>query len=192
MSEERREEVKKEEQINSGQENLPENETLEPVEDKMIKIKESEHKRLIEEAAKYKDQYIRLYAEFDNARKRMDRDKLEFIKYANESLIVEFLEILDNLQRSVDAAKEKHQDYDAFLKGIEMVMGHILKMLESNGVKPIDTKGKMFDPHCHEVLMMEESDNHDEGAILEEFQKGYLLQEKVVRTAKVKLAKQRS
>jgi len=192
MSEEHEEEIKKDEQVESDREKLSENEVWGPADDKMVTIKESEHKRLIEEAAKYKDQYIRLYAEFDNARKRMDRDKLEFIKYANEGLIVEFLEILDNLQRTVDAAKEKHQDYDAFLKGIEMVMGHIFKMLENNGVKPIDTKGKMFDPHCHEVLMMEESDKHDEGAILEEFQKGYTLQEKVVRTAKVKLAKQKS
>ena len=87
-----------------------------PAKDKMIKIKESEHVKLIEEAAKYKDQYVRLYAEFDNARKRMDREKQEFIKFANEGLIMEFLGILDNLERSVEAAKAKHQDYTAFLK----------------------------------------------------------------------------
>ncbi len=156
---------------------------------KMIKIKESEHAKLIEEAVKYKDQYVRLYAEFENARKRMDREKLEFIKFANEGLITEFLGILDNLERSVESAKAKHQDYTAFLKGIEMVMAHVHEMLKSNGVTPIETQGKMFDPHCHEVLMQEETDELDDGMIIEEFQKGYHLGEKVVRTAKVKVAK---
>lgn len=159
--------------------------------EKMIKIKESEHAKLIEEAARYKDQYIRLYAEFENARKRMDRDKLEFIKFANEGLIMEFLGILDNLERSVEAAKAKHQDYTAFLKGIEMVMAHVHEMLKNNGVTPIEAQGKLFDPHCHEVLMQEEKDGFDDGMIIEEFQKGYRLGEKVVRTAKVKVAKKK-
>lgn len=157
--------------------------------DKEIKIKESEHARLIEEAAKYKDQYIRLYAEFENARKRMEREKQDFIRYANEELIVEFLTILDNLERSVESARTNHQDYTAFVKGIELVMAHIHDMLKKNGVKPIETKGKMFDPHSHEVLMQEETDKHEDGLVLEEFQKGYYLGDRVVRTAKVKVAK---
>ncbi|HQP10823.1 MAG TPA: nucleotide exchange factor GrpE [Candidatus Omnitrophota bacterium] len=162
-----------------------------PVKDKVIKVKESEYAKAVEEAAKYKDQYIRLYAEFENARKRMDREKQEFVKFANEGLIVEFLGILDNLERSVEAAKANHQDYTAFLKGIEMVMAHVHEMMKSNGVTPIDTQGKMFDPHCHEVLMQEETDKLDDGMIMEEFQKGYRLGEKVVRTAKVKVAKKK-
>ncbi len=163
-----------------------------PAKDKMIKVKESEHAKAIEEAAKYKDQYVRLYAEFENARKRMDREKQEFVKFANEGLITEFLGILDNLERSVEAAKAQHQDYTAFLKGIEMVMAHVHEMLKSNGVTPIEAQGKMFDPHCHEVLMQEETDEVDDGMIIEEFQKGYSLGEKVVRTAKVKVAKGKS
>ena len=160
-----------------------------PGKDKEIKIKESEHARLIEETAKYKDQYVRLYAEFENARKRMEREKQDFIRYANEELIVEFLTILDNLERSVESARTNHQDYTAFVKGIELVMAHIHDMLKKNGVKPIEAKGKMFDPHSHEVLMQEESDKYEDGLVLEEFQKGYFLGGKVVRTAKVKVAK---
>ncbi len=160
-----------------------------PVKAKMIKVKESEHAQLAEDAAKYKEQYIRLYAEFENARKRMDREKQDFVRYANETLIVEFLGILDDLERSVEAAKTKHEDYGAFVKGIEMVMTHIHDMLKKNGVKSIEVKGKMFDPHSHEVLMQEENEELDEGTIIEEFQKGYRLGEKVVRTAKVKVAK---
>jgi len=162
------------------------------IKEKMIKIKESEHAQLIEDAAKYKEQYIRLYAEFENARKRMDREKQEFVRYANEGLIVEFLGILDNLERSVESAKTKHEDYEAFVKGIEMVMIHIHDMLKRNDVKPIEVKGKMFDPHSHEVLMQEEREDLDDGTVIEEFQKGYCLGEKVVRTAKVKVSKKKS
>ena len=161
------------------------------VKEKMIKIKESERAQLIEEAEKYKDQYVRLYAEFENARKRMDREKQEFIRYANEGIIVEFLSILDDLQRSVDVAKEKHEDYEAFVKGIEMVMAQIHSMLKKNDVKPIEVEGVMFDPHRHEVLMQEEREDFDDGAVIEEFQKGYCLGERVVRTAKVKVAKKK-
>ena len=162
-----------------------------PLKEKMIKIKETEHAKLIEEAAKYKEQYIRLYAEFENARKRMDREKQEFVKFANEGLITEFLGIIDNLERSIEAAKVKHQDYMAFLKGIEMVMAHVHEMLKNNGVVPVEAQGKIFDPHCHEVLMQEETEEMDDGMVMEEFQKGYRLGEKVIRTAKVKVARRK-
>lgn len=159
--------------------------------EKVLKVKESEYNKIIEEAKEYKDKYMRLYAEFDNARKRMDREKQDFVKYANEGIIGEFLDIMDNLERSLSAAEEKHQDYDAFLKGIEMVMANIYELLKRNNVKPIEAKGKIFDPHAHEVLMQEENDELEEGTVLEEFQKGYLLGEKVVRTAKVKVSKKK-
>jgi len=158
--------------------------------DKTVKMKESEKNKLIEEAKEYKDKYIRLYAEFENARKRMEREKMEFVKYANEELVIEFLGVLDNLERSVEAAQAKHEDYTAFLQGIEMVMAQVHEMLTKNGVKPIEAQGKMFDHHCHEILMQEESDA-EEGIVLEEFQKGYYLGDKVVRTVKVKVAKKK-
>ncbi|MBI5416241.1 MAG: nucleotide exchange factor GrpE [Candidatus Omnitrophica bacterium] len=152
-------------------------------------LKDTEHQKLAEEAARYKEQYIRLYAEFENARKRMERERQAFVKYANEGLIAEFLNILDNLERSVEAAQARHEDYEAFLKGVEMIMAQIHEMLKKNGVKPIEARGLMFDPHCHEVLMQEETDGHEEGTVLEELQKGYTLGERVIRTSKVKVAK---
>jgi molecular chaperone GrpE len=158
-------------------------------EESVIKVKASEYEKLNKQVAEYKDKYIRLYAEFENARKRMEREKLEFIKYANEELITEFLGIMDNLERSIEAAKAKHEYYTAFLKGIEMVMGHIYEMLKKSGVKPIEAKGKMFDPHCHEVLIQEETEEYDDGVIVEELQKGYYLGDKIIRTTKVKVAK---
>lgn len=149
---------------------------------------QAEYLQLKKEAAEYKDKYLRLLAEFDNARKRYERERVEFVKYATEGIIGEFLSILDDLQRTVAAANAKHQDYDAFLKGTEMVMAHIYEMLKKNGVKPIEAIGKKFDPHCHEVLMQEPSPAHEDGTVLEELQKGYAMGDRVIRTAKVKVA----
>jgi len=159
--------------------------------EKTVSLSESEFDKLAREAAEYKDKYVRLFAEFDNFRKRMEREKLEFVKYANEGLLAEFLNILDDLERSVDAARTKHEDYDAFLKGVEMVMVHVYEMLKKNGVKAIDAKGKTFDPHLHEAMMQEETDKAKEGTIVEEFQKGYMFDGRVIRTSKVKVAKQK-
>ena len=156
--------------------------------EKTVSLKESEYDKLARDAAEYKDKYVRLFAEFDNFRKRMEREKQEFVKYANEGLLAEFLNILDDLERSVEAARTKHEDYDAFLKGVEMVMAHVYEMLKKNGVKAIDAKSKTFDPHLHEAMMQEETDKAKEGTIVEEFQKGYTFDGRVIRTSKVKVA----
>ena len=159
-----------------------------PEETKTGAISEEDHARLLKELAEAKDKYVRLLAEFDNARKRQEREKAEFVKYANEGLISEFLSILDDLERTMAAANAKHQDYDAFLKGTQMVMAHIYEMLKKNGVKPMETVGKKFDPHAHEILMQTSSPDHKEGTVIEEFQKGYSLGDRVIRTAKVNVA----
>lgn len=158
-------------------------------EEPMVSLKESEYKKLLSELAEYRDKHLRVCAEFDNARKRMDREKSDFVKYANQDLLIDFLDILDDLERSVEAAKANHEDYDAFLKGIEMVMAHVYDLLKKNDVKPIQAKGKMFDPHSHEALLQEERDDVEEGTVLDEFQKGYMMGDKVIRTNKVKVSK---
>lgn len=155
----------------------------------IVEGKTADYEKLTAELADYKDRYIRLLAEFENVRKRTEREKQEFVKFANEGLIAQFLHILDDLERSVEAAKVQHQDYAAFLKGIELVMAHVYEVLKKNDVKPMESVGKKFDPHCHEPLMQVESSEHEDGTIVEEFQKGYYLGERVVRTAKVKVAK---
>ncbi|PIW63512.1 MAG: nucleotide exchange factor GrpE [Candidatus Omnitrophica bacterium CG12_big_fil_rev_8_21_14_0_65_50_5] len=152
----------------------------------------AEYDALVKEAQDYKEKYLRLYAEFDNARKRMEREKIEFIKYANEGLILEFLDILDDLHRSVDAVKAQAGTDPNLAKGLELVVKRLDDVLARNGVKVIEAKGKPFDHDQHEVLMQEESDRHDDNVVMDEFQKGYKLHDKVVRTAKVKLAKKKS
>lgn len=155
--------------------------------DKNIKIKESEYERLKGEARDNKDKYLRLFAEFENARKRMDREKIEFIKYANEELLIEFLGVFDNLELSLIAVKQK-QDAESLIKGIEMVLRQAQEILKKNGVTRIEAEGRMFDPHQHEILLQEDSADVEEGTVLQELQKGYKLGEKVIRTVKVKVS----
>ena len=157
--------------------------------EKTVTVAEADYQKFLKDIADSKDRYLRLFAEFENVRKRTEREKAEFVKYANEELLGQFLSILDDLERSVEAAKTKHEDYDAFLKGIELVMGHVYEMLKKNNVKPIGAVGKKFDPHLHEPLMQEETDKAEDGVVLEELQKGYLFDSKVLRTSKVKVAK---
>ena len=160
--------------------------------EKVVSLKESEYLKLKEEADKakeYWDRLLRLQADFENTRKRLEREKNDFIKFANEGIVLELLSILDDLERTVELAQSKHQDLAAFLKGVEMILAHLYEMLKEQGVKPIEANGKIFDPNYHEALMQVETKDVPEHTVVEELQKGYLLNDRVIRTAKVKVAK---
>ncbi len=160
--------------------------------DQLITLKEPEYLRLKEEAdlsKEYWDKILRLQADFENMRKRLEKEKQDFVKFANEEIILELLSILDDLERTVDLAQAQHQDLPAFLKGVEMILAHLYEMLKENGIKPIEAEGKIFDPHCHEALMQAENKDLPEHTIVEELQKGYLLNDRIIRTAKVKVSK---
>jgi len=159
---------------------------------KSIKFNEEEYVKLIQERDTYKDKYYRLAADFENSRKRMDREKQEFIKYANEKVMREFLDILDDLERLKHTAQEKYSDDESFLKGIQLVVENAYSLIQRNGVKAIDAKGKLFDPHYHEVLLQEETNQEQENTVLEELQRGYMLNDKVLRTSKVKIARNKT
>jgi len=161
-------------------------------EEKTVTLKESEYLLLREEserAKEYPDKLLRLQAEFENTRKRLERDKQDFIKFANERIILELLNILDDLERTVELAQSKHQDLSSFLKGVGMILAHLYELLKENGIKPIDAQGKIFDPNYHEALMQIDDKDLPEHTIVEELQKGYLLNDRVVRTSKVKVSK---
>jgi len=160
--------------------------------EKTVSLKESEYLKLQEEAEKskeYQERILRLQADFENTRKRLEKDKQDFIKFANEGIIVELLNILDDLERALELAQAKHQDLAAFLKGVEMILAHFYEMLKVYGVRPIEAQGKLFDPHYHEALMQIEDKNLPEHTVVEELQKGYLLNDRIIRTAKVKVSK---
>jgi len=163
-----------------------------PQEEKTFSLKESEYLKLKEEVTKageYWERIMRLQADFDNTRKRLEREKQDFVKFANEGMVIELLNILDDLERAVDLAESKHQDLPAFLKGVEMILAHLYEMLKEYGVRPIEAQGKSFDPNLHEALMQVEDKDRPENTVIEELQKGYLLNDRVIRTAKVKVSK---
>ena len=155
-------------------------------------LSKQEYEKLKEQADKaseYWDRILRLQADFDNTRKRLDREKQDFYKFANEGIIVELLNILDDLERTLELAQTKHQDLPTFLKGVEMILAHLYDLLKGHGVRPVESVGKSFDPNYHEALMQVEDGKVAEHTILEELQKGYTMNDRVIRTAKVKVSK---
>jgi len=143
----------------------------------------------VDEAALHKDKYVRLLAEFDNMRKRHERERIDLIKYAHEEVIVECLKLYDDLERSLSAFKLKEGTDVNLVKGLEMVFNNMKEMMGRYEVKPIEVKGKPFDPNTQEVLMQQETTEFPDGIVMEELEKGYTLGGRVVRTAKVKVAK---
>ena len=161
-------------------------------EENIVTLKETEYLALLEEAKKAResqDKMLRNLADLENTRKRLDREKQEFIKFANEGLVLDLLNVLDDLERTVNLAESTKQDLSAFLKGVEMILAHLYEMLKEHGVKPIEAEGKKFDPNYHEALMQVENKELPEHTIVEVLQKGYLIYERVLRTAKVKVSK---
>jgi molecular chaperone GrpE len=150
--------------------------------EELLKKKQEEYNELW-------DKYIRTCADFENTRKRLEREKQDVIKFANEGMVIELLNVLDDLERTVALAQSGHEDIAAFLKGIQMVLAHLYEMLKRYGVKPIEAEGKIFDPNFHEALMQVENNDLAEHTIVEELQKGYLLNDRVIRTSKVKVSK---
>ena len=139
--------------------------------------------------ADLKDQMLRRQAELENYRKRLIRDKEEAVQFANESLIRDILGFLDNMDRALAAAKNGG-DLNALIEGFEMTQNQLLSTLEKNwGLKGIDSVGQEFDPSLHEACMMTIDENLDKETVLEEFQTGYTLHDRVIRPSKVKIGK---
>lgn len=165
-----------------------------PIHKKRIKISEDELNALKEKAAKadeYFDKLLRLQADFENYKKRLDREKADFIKYANEGLIIGLLNILDDFERAVDSAKNSN-DSKMLLQGVEMIKQHFQEALEERGLVKIDPQGESFDPEKHEAVMHIETDECPENTVVEVLRKGYGLNDKILRPAVVKVSKKRS
>ena len=147
-----------------------------------------------QEAADEHDRLLRLSAEFENYKKRMDRQVEEFKKYANETLLKELLTVVDNLERAISSTNgDKPVTSDAcVIEGVEMTLNEILKLLKRSNVEPIEAKGKPFDPVYHEAMMQEETDEYPENTVINEFQKGYLIHDRLLRPAMVVVSKPKS
>ena len=138
-----------------------------------------------EHAQEADDRLLRLAADFDNYKKRAARERAEYVALANERLLKELLPILDDLERALNAAEE-HEEAQ-LEEGVRLVHRSLASLLERQGVKEIATDGK-FDPHVHEALLAQPSDEAEQGDVLDVIQKGYTLGDRVVRPARVIVA----
>jgi molecular chaperone GrpE len=182
------------EEHKNNQKNVPEQPDNQKKEEKTVTLKEAEYLGLLEEVKKGKDSWdkmLRNQADLENTRKRLEREKQDFVKFANEGLILDLLNVLDDLERTVDLAQTGKEELSAFVKGVEMILSHLYELLKNHGVKPIEAEGKIFDPNFHEALMQVESKELPEHTIVEVLQKGYLIHGRVLRTAKVKVSNQK-
>ncbi|MBU1086026.1 MAG: nucleotide exchange factor GrpE [Candidatus Omnitrophica bacterium] len=176
----------KEDAVNDQEKNNDEN-----AEEQIISIPKAEYDQLLlsrDNAAKALEKMLRIQADFENSRKRLERDKIDFIKYANDQIISQLIPFVDDFKRAF-ASADQTKDFDVLHKGVEMILKHLLDLLKEKGVVEIEAVGKLFDPAFHEAMLQVETDEYPENTVVEEFQKGYLLNDRVLRAAKVKVAK---
>jgi molecular chaperone GrpE len=131
------------------------------------------------------DRLLRTAAEFDNYRKRMDRERRDLAEYTAAEVIKDLLPIIDNLERALQASAQD----DPLRKGVELTQKQMLELLRKRGVTPIEALGADFDPNFHQAVIHEESTQHREGEVMEELQRGYVVGDRLLRPAMVKVAK---
>jgi len=147
-----------------------------------------EIKKIKEEKEQLQDQLLRKVAEFDNYKKRTEREFFERVQNANEKLITELLPILDDMERAIDHA-EQSDEVDSLLEGAELIQKKMLGILEKQGLEALPAEKEEFDPEKHDALMQIEKDDVESGKIIEEHLKGYTLNGKVIRHSQVIVAK---
>jgi molecular chaperone GrpE len=139
------------------------------------------------ETAALQDRLLRTAAEFDNYRKRIERERRDQADAAAAAALEDLLPIIDNLERALQAPAGA--DVDGYRKGVELVHQQMVELLRRRGVKPIQSVGTDFDPRFHEAVVHEASADHREGEVIEEMRRGYMLGERLLRPAMVKVAK---
>ncbi len=129
--------------------------------------------------------YMRLMADFQNQKKRFDKEKADIHQYANEKIVKNLLEVLDNFERALDATKDADPNLH---EGMELIFKQLMAALEKAGVAEIKALGEEFDPNFHNAVMMEETDEYESNKVSEVMQKGYTLNSRVIRPSMVKVA----
>jgi molecular chaperone GrpE len=137
--------------------------------------------------AELNDQYLRKAADFENFRKRMNREKQEAIDFANQSLLLDLVPVIDDFERAIQSAATS-KDFNSLYEGISMTEKRLITMLDNKwGLKRFDSAGEIFDPNRHEAIMVDKSAEATEPVVREDFIKGYTLKDRVIRSAKVKV-----
>ncbi|MCC7202631.1 MAG: nucleotide exchange factor GrpE [Nitrospirae bacterium] len=171
----------------AGDRDMPEGDTT--GEEGVASIREALEKKEAE-CRDLQDKYVRALAEMDNFRKRMNREMTDSVKYANEKILGDLLVVIDNMERAITHSREK-KDFDSLIDGLELTMKEFKGVFEKNGVQSIESVGQAFDPSKHHAVSMAESDKHEDNIIVEEFRKGYLLNDRVLRHSLVSVARKK-
>ena len=175
---------KMQEQTEVKEENTAE-ETVETVEENKEPTMEEKLEEAQKQAKDNLDKYIRQLAEFENFRKRSNSEKTAMYSNGVRDTVEKLLPVIDNFERAVEAADDKE---DPMYKGVEMILKQFMEILENLGVKEIPSKGEPFDPNVHSAVMHIDDESCDENVVVEVFQKGYTLGDKVIRPSMVKVA----
>lgn len=146
-----------------------------------------ENDALKEQLDSLKDRHLRLQAEFDNYRKRTEKERIASRKYEAQNLATELLPVIDNFERALQT--EVDESNKGFYDGVKMVYEQLLQAMKSQGVEVMEVVNKPFDPNLHHAVMQEEDDSKESNIVTEELQKGYMLKDKVIRPAMVKVNK---
>lgn len=141
------------------------------------------------EAAEFKDKYLRLLAEMENTRKRMQKERQELTQYAIEKLIEEFLSPIDHMENALKFTQDQSDDVKHWALGFQMILNQFKDVLANNGVKSFESEGKPFDPHCHEAVETVDSEEMEPGIVAKEFIRGYKMGDRTIRPARVQVTK---
>ena len=169
------------EKSNSGEE------IKEACEDQLKEI-QAELETAKQEAKETYDRFLRVSAEFENYKKRSAREMDDFRKYANQSLIVEMLAVVDNLERALNSSNGNSSNDKCMADGVNLTLKEILKVFEKFNVKPIESIGQPFDPNFHQAMMQEETDDYPEHTVITQLQKGYMIHDRLLRPSMVVVA----
>ena len=143
------------------------------------------------EAADYKDKYHRAHADFENSKKRLEKDKMNAVAYANESFAKDILAVMDSFENALASMEESGDSSEVLEKmkeGVNLTHEQLKKVLEKNHIKAVECEGE-FDPEVHQAIMQVESDAHETGDIVQVMQKGYTIKDRVLRPAMVSTCK---
>lgn len=175
----------------NNQENLEEGESVQP-EAEVIEENMAEIEKLRQEASEFKNKYLHTLADTENARKRLQKERDEIIHYTRRDLLLDFLSPIDHMENALKYTDEASNEVKHWAAGFKMILNQFKDVLVNSGIRPIDSKGKPFDPHFHEAIEMVETTEHPPGIVVEENIRGYTIGEKVLRPARVKVSKTKS
>lgn len=144
----------------------------------------TEDREVSKEEEELNVRYLRLAADFQNYKRRVEKEKSDIYAYANEKIVVELLDVIDNFERAL----EHSNDSEGFAEGMNMIFKQLKGVLEKSGVEEMNATGELFDPSIHHAVLTENSVEYESGKVTQVLQKGYLLNKKVIRPAMVKVA----